>query len=1049
MENEIALRRIKEKRARYVSHEEFLNNCISKSYIPPGFTLHWTSDVEMNQDISDKCWKIQRDASIKLMEFTKDACRMKICELTDEVVSRETVSDPQSIFNTDMYEKKEKSRMDRIKDNKLSKAAESTFREIKVKGDGNCFFRCLSFHLFGDENRHCDIRKNIVAFMTANIDDFIPYIDGSIQEHLENMSFSDGRSESWATEAEVMAASALYEVNVKVKVKYRGRFAWHAYTLRMKGKNGANEVLSGQIPYNENIYVVYRSNHYNFLLHETLDLARTGAGETLTIATDTQGASTDWFDLGHVSCAENDEPVAEETRGGLDGKSNDYTYSACGHSTAADRSRLNTDGPVSAMKFTSGTCEQLNDNDYPARGHSAAADIPIQDKASRKPNRKKIQKRKPEVKSQNRKPVKRTVRTDSVATDFEAPTDTQTIRQTQEKDRNIIKTNQNGGGQNNKDRGTLSDIKELVTNLSSHTLTDAELSLLEKGLKFVPDRSKINSTKLLADLGEWERRMRLREYFYKADDDNDDDTDEEEDKKGKFKIKQKSFFTPRQGRDQWLDTYIELVKNDVINNLKKGGKLNLSQDEKNAFYSLLHNEDIVIRPADKGSGIVVVDKTEYINRLHKEMTDSKSYVEIPEDLTETATKTVKKLVNKMYKEGVINKDLQQYLTPKYPKNGKLKGNPKLHKNGAPFRTIVSGVNTPTERMAEVAEYELNDFVINSPTYIKDTTDFINKLREIDTNIPKNAILFCFDVEKLYPSVPRTEGLQACREALDSRTNPIIPTDNAIEIIETVLDFNGFGLGERNYRQTDGIAIGSRLGRNFACAYMRKWDEQLLEYQHKPFFYKRYIDDGFGIWDGDLKSLQDFKDYANNIHTNIRIQLRWSMDQVEFLDTVVKLDNGQVYTDLYVKPTDKQLYLRHDSCHPAHTKKSLAYGLGIRIRRICDRDDDYFKHRADLKKQLRKRGYSGKLIEQQLRKVDKMDREKLLENKTRNDKSDRVPLVLTYSKLLPDIRTILRKHQATLHKSERMREIFDKAPLLAFRRDKSLRDVLVHRKTVSR
>ena len=126
-----------------------------------------------------------------------------------------------------------------------------------------------------------------------------------------------------------------------------------------------------------------------------------------------------------------------------------------------------------------------------------------------------------------------------------------------------------------------------------------------------------------------------------------------------------------------MDTYIELVKNDIVNNLKKGGKLNLSSDEKDAFYSLLHNENIVIRPADKGSGIVVVEKTEYIHRLHKEMTDSESYKEIPQDLTETATKTVKKLVNKMFKEGVINKDLQQYLIPKYPKNGKTKRKPKI------------------------------------------------------------------------------------------------------------------------------------------------------------------------------------------------------------------------------------------------------------------------------------------------------------------------------------------------------------------------------------
>ena len=44
-------------------------------------------------------------------------------------------------------------------------------------------------------------------------------------------------------------------------------------------------------------------------------------------------------------------------------------------------------------------------------------------------------------------------------------------------------------------------------------------------------------------------------------------------------------------------------------------------------------------------------------------------------------------------------------------------------------TIVSGIDTPTERFAEVMEHELNDFVINSPTYIRDTTDFISNLKK--------------------------------------------------------------------------------------------------------------------------------------------------------------------------------------------------------------------------------------------------------------------------------------------------------------------------------
>ena len=76
----------------------------------------------------------------------------------------------------------------------------------------------------------------------------------------------------------------------------------------------------------------------------------------------------------------------------------------------------------------------------------------------------------------------------------------------------------------------------------------------------------------------------------------------------------------------------------------------------------------------------------------------------------------------------------------------------------------------------------------------------------------------------------------------------------------------------------------------------------------------------------------------------------------------------------------------------------------------------------------------------------MDRNDLLERKQRKEKLDRVPIVLTYSKILPDVRDILRKHQNTLHQSDRLQKVFLQPPLLAFRRDKNLCDTLVHKKT---
>ena len=130
--------------------------------------------------------------------------------------------------------------------------------------------------------------------------------------------------------------------------------------------------------------------------------------------------------------------------------------------------------------------------------------------------------------------------------------------------------------------------------------------------------------------------------------------------------------------------------------------------------------------------------------------------------------------------------------------------------------------------------------------------------------------------------------------------------------------------------------------------MRKWDEKLLQFETKPFFYKRFIDDGFGIWTEDFDYLLKFAEFTNNIHSDIKLELRWSREEVVFLDTVVKVSAGKLYTDLHIKPTDKHLYIKQDSCHPAHTKKSLAYSLGLRMRRICENEEDYKKHRSDLK-----------------------------------------------------------------------------------------------------
>ena len=56
-----------------------------------------------------------------------------------------------------------------------------------------------------------------------------------------------------------------------------------------------------------------------------------------------------------------------------------------------------------------------------------------------------------------------------------------------------------------------------------------------------------------------------------------------------------------------------------------------------------------------------------------------------------------------------------------------------------------------------------------------------------------------------------------------------------------------------------------------------------------------LDYGRVVWT-HLRSLQT--EYANRIHRNIKIELRYSREKIEFLDTWDHMENGRIYTSLY-------------------------------------------------------------------------------------------------------------------------------------------------------
>ena len=93
--------------------------------------------------------------------------------------------------------------------------------------------------------------------------------------------------------------------------------------------------------------------------------------------------------------------------------------------------------------------------------------------------------------------------------------------------------------------------------------------------------------------------------------------------------------------------------------------------------------------------------------------------------------------------------------------------PKIHKRLAniPGRPVISNCGTPTETASEFLDHHLKPVMQKGESYIKDSGNFTNKMKELKS-IPDGAILVTSDVVAVYPSISHEARLKALKDALD-------------------------------------------------------------------------------------------------------------------------------------------------------------------------------------------------------------------------------------------------------------------------------------------
>ena len=117
---------------------------------------------------------------------------------------------------------------------------------------------------------------------------------------------------------------------------------------------------------------------------------------------------------------------------------------------------------------------------------------------------------------------------------------------------------------------------------------------------------------------------------------------------------------------------------------------------------------------------------------------------------------------------------------------------------------------------------------------------------------------------------------------------------------------------------------------------------------------------------------------------------------------------------------------------------------LRLLRTNSVKENFYSHKRDFEQRLCNRGYPTRLLHKILTEVQFSDRTEALRNKTRKT-NEISPFVTTYDPATPNLKKILMKHWHIIQQQPRLAPIFKQPPIVSYRKEKSLKDVLVHAK----